>query len=265
MTGRSKLQLRKDGAVARLVIDHERQHNVLTFPVVDALASTLADLERDPSVRVAVITGAGGKAFSAGFDIQAIDSAGEVSGDGLCEADRRLARAFRAIEAARFPVIAQINGHCVGGGLELAMACDLRIAAADARFRMPPVRLGWVYTAEGLRRFTSAIGVARTRYLFLTGEAISAQRAESWGLVDEVVAPGAIGERVDTLCRTLAAAAPISLHGTKQALAALGRADMPTAAWEEHIALRRRALTSDDLMEGRQAFLERRPPDFQGR
>lgn len=253
-----------EGGVAHLTIDRPATRNNLTVGLVDALGSAIASMARDGGVRVAVIRGAGEAAFSSGFDISAIDKAGKVGPDGFFENDGRLDAAFREIERAPFPVIAAIRGHCIGGGLELAMACDLRVASADARFRMPPAMLGWVYSIGGLRRFTQAIGPARARLMFLTNETLDAERAERWGLVHECVPAEAWEARVEALVARIRDAAPIALHGIKQAIAALAKGAVSEGDFAEHLALRDRAIASRDLAEGRQAFLERRPPRFEG-
>ncbi|HYH22478.1 MAG TPA: enoyl-CoA hydratase-related protein [Azospirillum sp.] len=253
------------GAVARLTIDRPQTRNNLTVELVDALGAIMAALEAEGAVRVAVLRGAGGAAFSSGFDIGALDRSGQTGPDGFYDNDRRLDAAFQAIERARFPVVAAIRGHCIGGGLELAMACDLRIASDDSRFRMPPAMLGWVYALNGLRRFTGAVGAARTRMLFLGGETLDAATAATWGLIHEAVPAHAWEARVDALAQRMAEAAPIALHGLKQAIAALARGSVAEEDFAEHLRLRDRAIASDDLAEGRRAFLERRVPKFTGR
>ena len=266
------------GPVARLTLMRPESRNALTLELVDALGAAMGRLAAD-GVRVAILSGAGGRAFSAGFDISAIDGAGEVGADGLYDNDRRLQAAFRTIEDVPFPVIAAIRGYCLGGGLELAMACDLRLASPDARFRMPPAQLGWVYALEGVRRVTCAVGTARARHLFLTGQMLDAATAATWGLVHEVVgeadtvgdgetaaaADDPLEARATALAHGIAGAAPIALEGLKHALTTLAREDTRPATWEAHRALRARALASADLREGRAAFLERRPARFTGR
>jgi enoyl-CoA hydratase len=261
----SQLGLQRDGAVARLVINRPQAHNALTLELADALATTVAELARDGATRVLILKGSGTQAFSAGFDIGAISQTSDIDPDGSVLADRQLDRAFQALETAPFPIIAAIRGHCIGGGFELALACDLRIAAGDARFRMPPAQLGWVYGLANLARFVSVLGASRTRQVFLTGEAIDAATALAWGVAHEVVEPDGLDARVGQLAERLAAAAPIALGGLKQAIAALARVNVSDDDLQRHIAWRRRAFASEDLMEGRAAFQERRAPKFKGR
>lgn len=259
------LRLDRRGAVATLVIDRPRARNALTLALADELARVVGSLAEDRDLRVLVVRGAGTKAFSAGFDIGAIGQTTEVGPDGSVSADRRLDAAFRALEEAPFPVIAAIHGYCIGGGFELALACDLRIVSEAAQFRMPPAQLGWVYGLPNLARFVSALGASRARQVFLTGAAFDAATALDWGIAHEIVPTAALEARVEAIAAGLAAAAPIALAGLKQGIAALARAAVSPQDLERHAAWRRRAFASADLAEGRAAFLERRAPKFTGR
>ncbi|MBL8671270.1 MAG: enoyl-CoA hydratase/isomerase family protein [Alphaproteobacteria bacterium] len=252
-----------------LWLNRPATRNTLTVAVVEAIGAAMAAFERE-GARVAVIAGAGHRAFSAGYDIAAIDTAETMPGtavgpDGYYPLDRRLAATFDAMQAAPFPVIAAIRGWCIGGGFELAMACDLRVAAGDARFRMPPTRLGWIYSLSGLARFAAAAGVARARHMFLTGIELPAARALDWGLVDEIAPTVELQARVDAVVAGLLDAAPLSLAGLKHAFTVLARAASSDADLQAHRAWRARAIASADLAEGRRAFLERRKPAFKGR
>jgi enoyl-CoA hydratase/carnithine racemase len=160
------------------------------------------------------------------------------------------------------PVVAALGGHAFGGGLELAVACDLRVCAPSARLGMPPARLGVVYSHTGLRRFVDAIGSARTRELFLTARPVGAAEALAWGLVNEVVEDAA-GRAVE-LASEIAALSPLSLRGTKRVLDALSAPLDPALEAELH-ALRDEAFRSADFAEGVRAFIEKRAPDWRGR
>jgi enoyl-CoA hydratase len=252
-----------DDGIARITIDRPRTRNNLTLELVDTLGRLIDELA-EAGTRVAIIEGAGDKAFSSGFDINALDVGGTVSPDGMFDLDRRLDAAFRMIEQAPFPVIAGIRGHCIGGGLELAMSCDLRIATDDASFRMPPAMLGWVYALSGLRRFTTAIGAARARMLFLTGEPLDARRAEAWGLIHEVHPAADWRGRIEQMAARMASAAPIALAGLKQGIATVTRASSLEEDFREHLRLRAASAASADLREGREAALARRAPKFTG-
>jgi len=243
--------------VARLTLSNPAKRGALDRPLLEALTSTLAQLD----ARCVVLTGEG-RAFCAGYDIRALMADGYDDRDG-----HPFPAALAAVEAYPYPVVAALNGYAIGGGLELALACDLRIAAAGVELGMPPAKLGVVYAHAGITRFVAAIGAARTRELFLTGRRIDAATAERWGLVNEVVPPAQLADAALALAREIAANAPLSLRGNKAAInavaAAGGRLDEAVAAQLE--AARRAAFASADLQEGLRAFAERRRPVWRGR
>ena len=258
------LVLERADAVATLTINRAETRNTLTVELADELARIVTQLSQEGACRVLVMRGAGGKAFSAGFDIGAIGQTREIAADGSVGADRRLDAAFRAIEDAPFPVIAAIQGHCIGGGFELALACDLRLVTDGAQFRMPPAQLGWVYGLSNLSRFVAVLGTSRARQVFLTGEAIDARTALDWGIAHALCTASELDYRIEALSARLAQSAPIALGGLKQGIAALARANVSAADLALHAEWRRRAFASADLIEGRAAFLERRKPNFTG-
>ena len=207
-----------------------------------------------------VLTGEGGT-FSAGYDI------GDLAPERLAEEAAELLThpfeaAMAALDAVEVPVVAGLGGHAFGGGLELALACDLRVCAPGARLGMPPARLGVVYSHTGLRRFVDAIGAARTRELFFTARPLDAAEALAWGLVNEVVDD--VAARAVALAEEIAALAPLSLRGNKRVLRALIPPLDPSLEAELH-ALRDAAFRSEDFAEGVRAFTDKRPPQWRGR
>jgi enoyl-CoA hydratase/carnithine racemase len=256
------LQVEEDGHALIVRIANESRANALDDAILDALVSLLEG-PRAAAARVVLLAGAGERHFSAGLDL------GERTADELVaylqQGERRLGRAARAIAGCPRPVIGVLNGAAFGGALELAIACDWRIAARGARLGMPAARIGVVYAAEGLRRFVAAMGPARTRRLFLTGTPLEADEALALGLVDQVVAADDLWPAARAVAEGVASAAPLAVAGTRAIVATL----TDRAPWEEveqtASAARARAFDSDDFREGLSAFRDKRPPDFGGR
>jgi enoyl-CoA hydratase/carnithine racemase len=251
-------------AVARLTLNNPEKRNALDHEVLDAIAATLPSLADGIETRCVVITGTG-RAFSAGYDIGAIDdSSFEEEAEALVA--HPFTAAMEAISAHPYPVVAAINGHCLGGGLELAVRCDMRLCAAGAKLGMPPAKLGLIYAHTGLERFIDVIGVAYTRELFLTGRNLDAERAERIGLVNWVADDDEVEAASIELAAEIAGNAPLSMTGNKAAIETLARFDRITPEQErELIELRRSCFGSEDFREGIQAFAEKRKPRWQGR
>jgi len=211
-----------------------------------------------------IVTGAHGM-FSAGYDI------GEIPEDEFEERAERLVahpftEAIDGLEAFPLPTLAALPGHTIGGGLELALACDLRVAAEGIQLGMPPAKLGLVYSHTGVRRFIDAVGAARTRELFLLGRYIDAPTALQWGLVNRV-APAPELEPVSLeLGLELAGNAPLAQAGNKRVIAALLEAEgkLPEQVAQQLIELRRASFASEDMREGVRAFAEKRPARWRG-
>ena len=247
--------------VARITIDNPDKRNALDHEILDALAETLPRLE----ARCLLLTAAG-RVFSAGYDI------GALPADGFARAAEAIVAhpftaAIEALDAYPYPVLAAINGHAIGGGLELALSCDLRVCSADARLGMPPARLGLIYSHTGLRKFLDAIGAPRTRELFFTARNVGAREALGWGLVGEVLPADEVAARCVELAAEIAANAPLSLVGNKRVIRELleARGRLEPAVEEELVALRDACFGSDDFYEGVRAFAEKRPPRWRGR
>jgi enoyl-CoA hydratase/carnithine racemase len=253
-----------DGVV-RLTISNPEKRNALDQQILDAISAVLAEQASPQSqTRCAVITGSDGM-FSAGYEI------GEITdGSFVEEAESLIAHPFteaiESLEQFPFPTLAALPGHTIGGGLELALACDLRIAAEQIKLGMPPAKLGLVYSHTGLRRFIDAVGAARTRELFLLGSYIDANTALGWGLVNVLAPASDLEDAALRMACELAANAPLSQTGNKQVIAALLRAQgaLPKEVEDELIALRRASFESHDLREGMNAFAEKRAPRWRG-
>jgi enoyl-CoA hydratase/carnithine racemase len=251
-------------AVARLTLNNPEKRNPLDHEVLDAIAGALPELAEGIDTRCVVITGTG-RAFSAGYDIGAIpDESFEQDAESLVA--HPFHAAMEAVSAHRYPVLAAINGHCLGGGLELAVRCDLRMCAEGAKLGMPPAKLGLIYSHTGLERFIDVVGVAYTRELFLTGGNLTAERAERIGLVNWTVGDDELESAAVDLAAEIAAGAPLSTAGNKEAIETLARFPRLTREQEQElIELRRSCFSSEDFREGIQAFAEKRKPEWRGR
>jgi enoyl-CoA hydratase/carnithine racemase len=245
--------------VARLTISNPERRGALDHEILDALAAHARTLE----ARCVVIRGSG-SVFSAGYDI------GNLEEGQFEEAAERLVAhpfhdAIEALDAYAYPVVAALNGHAIGGGLELAITCDIRVAARGIRLGMPPAKLGLIYSHTGLRRFIDVCGVAGTAELFYVGRNVDAERAERMGLVNRVVEPEELDEHVLDLAAEIASNAPLSLAGNKRAIRALRARPLPEAVERELVELRESCFRSEDFREGVRAFAEKRKPVWRGR
>ena len=232
-------------SVATVVIHHPAKRNAMTAAMWAALPPLLDALAADPSVRALVLTGEGGT-FCAGADISTLQGSPE-------EAQSLAVRAEEALAAFPKPTLAAIRGHCVGGGSQLAAACDLRFAMEGALFGVTPAKLGIVYPASSTRRLVSLVGPAAAKYLLFSGGLIDAERALRTGLVDEVLPQGELAKRVAEFTRILVSRSQLTQAAAKEF--ANGRTDRD-AHWTEQ------ARGSGDTVEGVAAFLERRQPRF---
>jgi len=251
-------------AVTRIRISNPERRNALDHEILDALAEVLPRLDRGIENRCVLITGAP-PAFSAGYDIATIPRE-TFERDAEALVAHPFHAAMEALAGHPWPTVAAINGHCLGGGLELAITCDLRIAAAGAKLGMPPAKLGLVYGHTGLRKFLDTVGLARTKELFLTGRNFEARRAEAIGLVHEVFEPEDFERAAVGLAAEIAANAPLSMRGNKRAIEVLNQNRALSEQQERGlIALRESCFGSEDLREGIEAFAEKREPRWKGR
>ena len=260
MTEPEVVLVEQRGRVALVTMNRPEKRNALDGQMRCAFLGVMDRLRRDANVRAIVITGAGDKAFVAGADI------GEFEGRSPVDQYRvmKLPTIFDAIEQSPKPVIAAVNGFCLGGGMELALACDIRIASSNAKFGQPEVNLGIIPGGGGTQRLPRIIGLGRALRLILTGEMITAEQAHTLGLVEEVVPPEVLIDRAVALGELIASKSPVAVAAAKEATRAAMSLPLDEGLRLE-TALFQLCFSSDDKAEGVRAFLEKRAADFKGR
>jgi enoyl-CoA hydratase/carnithine racemase len=242
-----------DGHVATITITNPAKRNAMTPAMWESLPPLLDGLAADDGVRVVVLTGAGGT-FCAGADIGALPDIRHAGRDLATHAEQALA-------AFPKPTVAAIRGYCVGGGVQLAAACDLRLADDNARFGVTPAKIGIVYPVVALARLVELIGPAHTKTLLFTADLIDAATAHQYGLIDQPVPGADLDRRVSALTATLAERSQLTLQATKDIVDALAEPAMAVAA-ERYRRWLDQVLSSGEADEGIAAFLERRAPAF---
>ena len=261
-----RLLIERKDRICTISINRPEKRNALSPAVLLELIDVLKILTEEDEVRCVVIRGSGDKAFSSGFDISDLPiNAGPEVSDAL-KGDTPLENGMKAISDFPYPVIAMINGLAYGAGCELAITCDIRIAADHCRFSMPPAKLGIVYRWRGILKYIDTIGPAFTKEMFLTGRAYGALQVKEMGLVHYVVPREQLSAFVDEMAREISENAPLSLKAVKRVVNRFhheGR--LSPQDIQEMEALRYEAYRSEDVKEGERAFREKRKPVFQGR
>ena len=260
-----ELIIEERDSVCTLTINRPEKRNSLTPNLLMEIDWVLKRLKKEKRTRCVVIRGSGEKAFSSGYDISAI---GKIKDDMMRDYtdDHPLIIASKAIENFPYPVIAMINGHAFGGGLELALTCDLRMAVDNALFGMPPAKLGVIYTYTGIRKFLNLIGLGYTKELFLTGRNIDAQRAEKIGLVNYVLPKSELENFTYKLASEISENAPLSMKTMKEMINAWQRNQLMSKSDEEQVKeMILKVQESEDYKEGQRAFAEKRKPKFLGK
>ncbi len=264
--GNGELLIDREERICTLTINRPEKRNALTPDCLYGMAEVLGEVSQEGNVRCVVIRGSGDEAFSSGYDVAALPT--KDSHERMVTFAERppIEHAIQAIRDFPYPVIAMINGYAYGGGCELAIACDIRIAARHARMGMPPAKLGMVYRYRGYRLFLTVLGFSRTLEIFLTGRYYESQQCLEMGLVNQVVDGDRLEPITNELAREMGENAPLSLRGTKSILNTIARYPiLPREQVEEFDSLHDEALQSRDFEEGKRAFREKRRPQFEGR
>ena len=252
------LLLSLDGPCARLTLNRPAARNALNLAIWRDLPTVMSELVQDPAVRVVIIAGAGGH-FASGADIVEFDTV-FANRDSALGYGRLLEAATGAIASLGKPVIAQIDGYCIGAGLAIALACDIRIAAADARLGAPPAKLGLIYSLADTRRLVRAVGASAAKTMLFAGALVPAPQALTQGLVDQVHPPEGLDAAVRALVASISAASPWSIRHAKQVVDMVEHG--ATEDSEETRGWFADAVEGDDFAEGLAAFHAKRPPVF---
>lgn len=258
-----KMLARKEGAVGHLIFNNPERRNAVSLEMWQAAAAILEDFAADDAVRVVVLSGAGGKAFVSGADISKFEDerAGE---EAIARYNAAVERANATVYDFPKPTIAMIQGYCIGGGLGLALCCDLRICSEDSRFAVPAARLGLGYAFPGLKRMVDVVGPSFAKEIFYTARQFDAREAAAMGLVNRVLPAQELAGFVEDYADTIAANAPLTIAAVKftvnEAVKDADKRDLDRCA-----AMVKRCFDSQDYVEGRRAFMEKRRPVFSGR
>lgn len=259
--GQSNVRVNKDGMVATVAIDRPEALNALNLATIDELTGRLEDLNCDPETRAIIITGAGGKAFIAGADVTQFEHASPKEAEALAMRTRAM---HDTLQACRTPIVAAINGYCLGAGLEVALACDIRIGASTAKFGLPEIKLGILPGGGGTVRLTQLVGSSVARAMAFTGDLMSAEQALQHGILYSQHAPEALAEAAASLASKLAGYSPYALGQLKSVFKVAESADVESALTAEVKAFAL-CFSTEDQKEGARAFLTKRPPHFTGR
>jgi enoyl-CoA hydratase len=258
-----KMIAHKDGAIGWITFNNPARHNAVSLAMWEALHEIVSDYEADPEIRVIVVKGAGEKAFVSGADISEFEEK-RSSAETTKQYNERSLRANHALRYVNKPTIAMIRGYCVGGGVSVALSCDMRIAAEGSTYAVPAAKLGLGYEFDGVRKLVDVVGPSFAREIFYTARQFTAQEALAMGLINRLVPVEGLESYVRDYAATIAANAPLTVSSIKTlvAQALKDESDRDMKLCEEVVD---RCFASADYAEGRQAFMEKRKPKFTGK
>jgi len=255
------LRVERNGPIGWMIFDNPARRNAINEDMWRAIPPAMAGFDADPEVRCVVLRGAGSVAFAAGADISEFEKR-RANANTAGEHDNIIDAAQLALEDSAKPVLAMIQGYCLGGGVEIALACDLRYAGASSSFAIPAARLGIGYGVHGTNRLVASVGHAAAREIMLTGRRYSADEALAMGLVNRLLPDAELEAYVREIASMLAANAPLSMAASKAIINGVIEASGDFSKGQELIA---RCARSEDHVEGRRAFMEKRAPKFKGK
>ncbi len=262
MTQTDKMLSRKEGSVGYMIFNNPEKHNAVSLEMWDAASRIMSDFARDDAIRIVVITGAGGKAFVSGADISRFESE-RANEEAQARYNEIVARANDSLYNFSKPTIAMIRGYCIGGGLGLAVCCDLRICSDNSKFAIPAAKLGLGYGYPGIKRLSDLVGPSFAKEIFFTARQFDAAEAQTMGLVNRVVPADQLETYVKGYAETIGGNAPLTVNAVKfianQTVADEDKRDLARCA-----DLVKRCFASQDYIEGRRAFMEKRKPAFTG-
>jgi len=252
---------RKEGAAGWLVFNNPERRNAVSVDMWEAIPRVLDDFGADPQIRVIVLTGSGDKAFVSGADISQFEK--QRSSEDAVQRYEELAESAQArLQGCDKPVIAMIRGYCLGGGLNIAVLCDLRIAAEDARFGIPAAKMGLGYRASSMKNLVDTVGAPYAREIMITARQFTASEAKQMGLANQVVPVSELESFTRKLCDDLSANAPLTMRTAKRIIREIVKTPYDAAKCKAWVM---ECFESEDYKEGRKAFMEKRKPAFKGR
>jgi len=258
-----KMLMKRDGAIGHMIFNQPEKRNAVSLAMWERAREILDEFEADPEIRVVVLSGAGGKSFVSGADVSEFESR-----RGTAEAQRhynaQTAKVYERIEAFPKPTIAMIRGFCIGGGLNLACVCDIRICADDLQIAMPAAKLALGYPFPAIRRLANIVGIANARHLMFTAQRVQAGRAYEMGFAQQLAPPDELERTVTDYANVIAANAPLTV-GAMKFISTQVHKDPDDRDLAKADAMVAACFASEDFKEGRRAFMEKRRPRFQGR